>query len=272
MSEATSAGDQLIVCCVCSIPRWDFARSLHSEKPDSSDFLGVSKAVRSILDSTQSILEGNDRLVEVLICGEENADYIRSMCAKSLLSCLAYVIRSNSAYFSASWKVLRGEMDFSDAERYFGQHNCCDESGLQVKLRNYIRSKSDVEKPHVMEALSRSFSVGSRVLLLPAGFTTEEAESSFSVAQNTGVRDPHRSLMLSTVAREVGINWAVKENKKVFDAEIKKCFGSIKDFQEASRQAFLHSNEILAIYFREGSCGSFVLSEFPFSGKCTMFH
>ena len=109
---------------------------------------------------------------------------------------------------------------------------------MQVKLCNYPRSKSSSERPNIIEALSRSFSVGSRVLFPPGGFTTEEAEGSFSVAQNTGVSDPHRSRTLSAVAREVGINWAVEENKKVFGAEIKRCFGGIKNFQGASRLDF----------------------------------
>ena len=112
---------------------------------------------------------------------------------------------------------------------------------------NYLRSKSRSERPNIIEALSRSFLVVSRVLLPHGGFTTEEAECSFSVAQNTGVRDPHRSLMLPTVAREVGIDRSVKENKNVFGSEIKRCFGGIKDSREASRLDSPHSNGILTI-------------------------
>ena len=99
-----------------------YARSVHSAKPDSGDFTGFSKDIRSIVDAAVSILEGNDYLVEELICSEPKSEYIRRMCDKSLLGSLAYVIRSNSAYTSTCCEVLRGEMDFGEAESYFPEH------------------------------------------------------------------------------------------------------------------------------------------------------
>ena len=72
-----------------------------------------------------------------------------------------------------------------------------------------------------LDGLRGGFEESYRVLSTDGGFPTEEAASSYILSQNTGVRDPHRSLMLSTVSREVGINWDVSENEKVFGIAIK---------------------------------------------------
>ena len=49
-------GEELLKCCICSIPRWEYARSLASKfKSDDEDY-GVIKAMRSIFEATKQIL------------------------------------------------------------------------------------------------------------------------------------------------------------------------------------------------------------------------
>ena len=65
-------GRELLKCCVASIPRWEFARSLYSKKKDDEGELGVCRAVKTIVAYAQEILYGNDYLTGNLLSVEDD--------------------------------------------------------------------------------------------------------------------------------------------------------------------------------------------------------
>ena len=59
-ARSTDCVQNLVTCCVASIPRWDYARSLESKAADGGRSFGVVKARNSICEMTKNIIYGND--------------------------------------------------------------------------------------------------------------------------------------------------------------------------------------------------------------------
>ena len=179
--------EELLRCCICALPRWDFSRALASKFSDSNGSFGIAKAVHSIHEKTVSILSDRQFLVCRLIESDENPEYMRGICAKSLLTSLVYVAHSNLSYGSTSWKLTRGEISFGESYAKLTTSHCCDETGFHRKISNFARKKGIISNDNARSEINESFTDANAVMVLPNRFTTQEAEASFSSARFSGL-------------------------------------------------------------------------------------
>ena len=220
------------VCCISSIPRWIYARALESKSSDPARKYCVVQAKSAIFESTKSIILGNDPLVEVLIRDEDQPDLLRSLCVKSLLASLLYIIYSERKYSSTAWKIARGEAEFSEAANLdAGRRFCCEETGFSRKASIFAKRAEAEDSLLLRESLIKAFECGRAIVRRPGGFTTVDLEGLFSQCRNIGLRCPFRSMMFSTVLRELILRWADRTHRNHFVCEIKKIFGGIEELE-----------------------------------------
>ena len=154
---------------------------------DETSLGGIAKAIKSICDSTNRILSGNDATSDYLIEGEENKPFSMETCANSPLASLVYVMRSNSAYSSHAWKLVRKEITPAERRGSITHAGRCGETGLQVKLPRFYSSTMANSPSHVGASIERSMNCASHFLLVANGFPTNAAEGSFSTARMSGL-------------------------------------------------------------------------------------
>ena len=81
-----------IVCCVSSIPRWEFATGIQTCITDvGSGRFGVSDGLHRMIRETKCIIGGGDSLAGYLSGREIDDDIVRLQTATSMMSAVLYV-------------------------------------------------------------------------------------------------------------------------------------------------------------------------------------
>ena len=224
--RSLDCGHSLVVGAVTSIPRWSFARALESKHYVEEKPCGLTKACRDIDELTLNIVGGNDPLVEDLIAAEELPDILRMKCCRSLIISFLYVAEHERAYSSTPWKLLKKETSWTTAfDELRSPPGCCDETGLRKKLFAYLSTVGRARTLNTETSLEQMFVVGSEIVLEPGGFTTKDAEASFSLGRMTGLNCPYRSMQLTTCYREVCLRFLCRQQRSFMDNASEKFFG-----------------------------------------------
>ena len=233
-AHSETAGMHLVKAAVCSIPRWQFARALESKIADAKSKIGMTKATHSIVASTKAILSGGDNMAQELISGENDDGLVRMGCAKSLLSSMSYVIYSDGNYRTAAWKTIRQELHFDDAYARMCKPSCCEETGMQKKLSAFLSKRDPISDICRVASARAVFSNAGEVCATSRCSTTITLERLFSESRMAGLKFPYRTLKLSTVVREVALQWARRMHNEAFDSAITNEFGSIAEFKRVA--------------------------------------
>ena len=230
-ARSTDCVQNLVTCCVASIPRWDYARSLESKASDGGRSFGVVKERNSIFERTRNIIHGNDPLVEVIIADGDQPDFLRSLCVKSLLSSLLYVLYSDRKYTPTVRNMTRGEMDLMAEGNLEDDDHCCRDTGVAKKATDFARRADFEDNMQMRESFMRSLGSAKDIACSAGGFATMDAEGFFSEVRNIGIMRPFRSMMFSTALRELSLRWATRHHREHFVSEIKKNFGGLSELE-----------------------------------------
>ena len=176
----------MLKSCINSIPRWECARELSPKFHDRDNRHGIAKAVRSTHDKTKRVIQGGDILVEDLIRGDDNRYGIRAGAVKSLLASLTYMLKSHEDYTSTAWSILRMEKNCDDDITNLRTTRCCDETGIQRKFASFLDKNQHLGNDDMDFRVKRTFASPAEFVMTVDGFSTKDADQSFSRGRNAG--------------------------------------------------------------------------------------
>lgn len=93
-SQSEECYESILVACLSSIPRWRYARKLSSKKAEENAPRTI-EALAVLLESTRSIVKGEDPTVEHFINREENHMRIRLSTYASIMRTTLYLSEKN---------------------------------------------------------------------------------------------------------------------------------------------------------------------------------